>query len=622
MSKEEKTKKLFDAFPSVSTEEWEEKIYKDLKGLDYDRKLMWKTLENFKVKPYYREEDLENLGHLDFLPNEFPFVRGNKTENNSWKIQQNISLKNIEEANKKALYVLMKGVTSLAFKIENPENFSYEDFENLLKDIKITCVEINFLIKKDAKKILNFLSNYLKKNNIDEKEIKGSIFFDPIGHLTLNGKSCCETTEIAFENAKKLILISKKSIPNLRVLTISGDIFKNAGGNIVQEIAFSLAIGNEYLAKLTEFDISVDEISKVMQFNFAVGTNYFMEIAKIRATRMLWAKIVKEYKPVCDSSAKMFIHSVTSSYNKTIYDPYTNVLRETTEAMSAAIAGVDSLNVLPFDDVYKNSNEFSERIARNIQILLQEEANLDKNIDASAGSYYIENLTYLLAKESWKLFQKIEENGGYLKSYENNFIYDEIKNTAKKQDKNISFRKTNLLGTNQFPNFDEEIKENIEKDLKFSDKKSYSKSINTYRLSSEFEKLRLKTERLKKAPKVFNFTYGNLNMRKARSAFSCNFFACAGFEVIDNFGFKTIDEGIKESLKNKSDIVVICSSDEEYSKIVPEIYEKLNENSIIVVAGFPKNCIVDLKKIGIKHFIHIKSNVLEELQKFQKELKI
>ncbi|MCK4661820.1 MAG: acyl-CoA mutase large subunit family protein [Bacteroidales bacterium] len=624
MSDNKNINRLFNEFPPVSTKDWETKINQDLKGADYEKKLVWKTLEDINVKPYYRSEDLENLKHLEFFPGDFPFIRGNKTDNNDWYIRQDIIVDNANDANKKALKILNRGVNSIGFVFNNFETFSKNDFNKLLNDIHINSIEINFIAGHYSVEILRWLIEKIKNEKLNPDEIIGSVDFDTIGVLTLKG-NFCKSDEFSFNYAKELIEIGKE-LPNFKNIVIHGDYFHNSGSSIVQELGFSLAVGCEYLYQLTKRGISIDDIAPKFKFQFAVGSNYFMEIAKLRAARMLWAKIIECFSPCCQEKAKMNIHCETSQWNKTIYDPYVNMLRSTTESMSAALAGTDSLTVLPFDKAYSEPSDFSERIARNTQIVLKEEAYFNKVIDPSAGSYYIEKLTDSIVEQSWKLFCEVEENGGYVEAFKKGFIQNEIKKITQKRDLNIATRKEIFLGTNQFPNFDETLKIEIPDSVIIPKSAKAENAITEplipYRGTQAFEILRQKTEKSGKRPKTFMFTYGNLAMRKARATFSCNFFACAGFEVVDNSGFKTIDEGIKASIDNKADIVVICSSDDEYKEIVPEIYNKLKDKAIIVVAGYPKNIVDELKSKGIKNFIHVKSNILETLSDLQKQLGI
>jgi methylmalonyl-CoA mutase len=352
-----------------------------------------------------------------------------------------------------------------------------------------------------------------------------------------------------------------------------------------------------------------------------------MEIAKLRAARLLWAHIVQAYGSAESESAKMIIHSETGTWNKTVYDPYVNMLRTQTEAMSAVLGGAHSIAVLPFNAIYEDPSEFSERIARNQQILLKEESHLDKIADPSAGSYYIENLTSHIAAEAWRLFLEVEEKGGFISAFRSGFIQEQIRIMAKERSQNLALRRENLLGTNQFPNFSEKISKDLDS-LVFepSDYTAPDAEVETlkpFRGAQSFEALRYSTDlfaRTGKRPVVFMLTIGNLTMSKARSQFSSNFFAVAGFEVIDNNGFATAEEGVAAAKAANADIVVVCSSDEEYMEIAPKTASLLN-NEIMVVAGNPP-CRQELEAIGINTFIHVKSNVLVQLADIQSKLRI
>jgi len=361
-----------------------------------------------------------------------------------------------------------------------------------------------------------------------------------------------------------------------------------------------------------------------------------MEIAKFRAARLLWAKIVEAYKPVCRRkdcpntapdgtclcAAKMRIHAETSIYNKTIFDANVNMLRTQTEAMSAALGGVDSMIVNPYDITFKASDDFSERIARNQQLLLKEESHFDKVSDPAAGSYYIETLTAKIAEQAWKVFLDVENNGGFFALVEAGKVQQEMKDISAKREKYVASRREVLLGTNQFPNFTEKASDKVtKKSAKCGcgcgcDSKDV---VPQTRAAEQFEVLRFATEAAAKQPKVFMLTIGSLSMRLARSQFSSNFFACAGYEIVDNLGFETVEEGVKAALHAKADIVVLCSSDDEYAEFAPAAYDLLKGKALFVVAGAPA-CMDDLKAKGIESFIHVKSNVLETLKEFNAKL--
>ncbi len=608
-------KKLFSDFNPSTTQEWEKIIQRDLKGSDYDKKLITKTIEGIDIKPYYRLEDLSKLEYLESLPGKYPYTRGNRTNNSKHKIRQNIIVKSFEEANTKANEFIAKGITSLGFSINHKTDITIEGLFILLNKIDLETIEINFLSGKHSEKVLRLFKSYISENKINPKKVFGSLDYDPIGHKTITGH-CYDEKQCDFSSKlKSLTKIIDNYLPNFKILTVNAQHFRNAGSTAVQELAFGLAMGSDYLSKATDANIEIEKIASKILFTFGIASNYFIEIAKIRAARVLWAKIVEAFGAKNKESGKMYIHSVTCDWNKTAYDPYVNVLRTTTESMSALLGGTDSLLVSPFNSSFEQADDFSERIARNTQIILNEEAYFDKSVDPAAGSYYIESLTNSIAEHAWKLFLEIENEGGYHEAFNNGLVKYKVEETARKRDMNIAQRKEILLGTNQFPNRNEKVT------LIKKDKELISdNALRMYRASESFEEIRQKSEKATKIPKVFMLTIGNQAMRKARATFAGNFFACAGFEIIDNPGFKTIDEAVKASIAAKSDITVICSSDDEYPDIVPCIFEKLKEKSIIAVAGYPKNSVDALRNFGIKHFIHIKSNALETLKEFQTEL--
>ena len=613
-----KHSKLFSEFPEISTKEWEEKIIADLKGADYDKKLVWHSLEGFKVRPYYRSEDVENLHFLETEPGQFPYLRGNKATDNSWFIRQDVEVENFEQANKTALELLSKGVTSLGFIISNNLDITKEGIINLLDGVDALKYELNFASSQN-----DVLFDILAESFPNAKV---SIDIAPLRNLSVKG-TFCVSTEKVFDVVQGIIS-KKKDLPDYKLISVRADTIHNAGSSIVQELAFGLSMGAEYLVRLSDRGLAVDDIAPAMKFSFATGSNYFMEIAKLRAARLLWSKIVESFGLQNAENAKMFIHSTSSGWNKTIYDPAVNMLRTTTEAMSAILGGTDSLTLEAFNKSFEKSTAFSERIARNQQLLLKEESYLDKVVDPAAGSYYIENLTKEIANEAWELFLKVDEKGGYIQAFIDGYIQNEIKRIAQERDRRIATRREIILGTNQYPNFNEAIdfkalnlndesNDNVAKD-------SIAEPLRIYRGAQAFEQMRLATDKYAKSfkrPKVFMFNIGNFAMRKARAQFACNFFACAGFEVEDNNGFNSIAEGVEAVSMAKADIVVVCSSDSEYAELVPDIFNQIKNTSIMVVAGAPA-CMHDLEAKGINNFIHVKSDVLETLKYYQKQLGI
>jgi methylmalonyl-CoA mutase len=614
-------KNLFDEFPPVPLDEWDKKTIADLKGADYEKKLVWKPNEGFRVKPYYVSDDLQQLEYLQLYPDQFPYARGNNKAVNEWFIRQDLQVSDLKRTNEKALDILMKGIDSLGLILDEDTEYTKDDLDLLLKNIFAEMVEINFTSGKHALSLMKNHYEMLVRYNRDFQKIYGSIGYDPFGRLITRGRYHSSLEE-DLETCRQLIKTSEH-LPHFTVISVNGDHFHHAGATIVEELAFSLASGAEYLTRLTEAGLSVNQVAPKIRFRFATGSNYFMEIAKYRAARLLWAHIVKAYGPSRDDVAKMTIHAVTSRWNKAMYDPYVNMLRTTTESMSAIIAGIDSLTVGPFNEAFGKPTDFSERIARNQQLLLKEESYLDRVIDPSAGSYYIENLTDSLAAEAWKLFLEVDAQGGFLEAVSRGHIQRRIAATAEKRDAELSGRRDVILGVNQYPNFLEMKDENIPDSVfqtSSPDPDAIVETLRLYRGAQPFEALRYKTDlyaREHKRPSAFMLTYGNLAMRIARSQFSRNFFACAGFETIDNLGFNTVEEGVQAFIDSKADILVLCSADEEYPVIAPAVKELAGEKVIVVVAGYPKDIVDELRAKGVEYFIHVRSNVLEDLKKYQ-----
>lgn len=626
------SEKLFTEFPPVATQAWEEVIVKDLKGADYEKKLVWKTYDGFSVNPYYRAEDLEGLKYAGAQPGVFPFVRGTKQTNN-WFINEGICCcdNDFAKANAEALLRLTKGVEALTFYFEEHTVVDTEDFVALFKGISLEKVPVNFrgCCMKTRETLVNFL-RFVDSLGIDKDVVRATFDFSPIGRFNEKGVLCEKSLGFMAE-----CLTAALPYKNVRVIEVDAAIYNNCGATSTQELAYALAVGSEYISRYTEMGFAAADVAKKMYFSFAVGSSYFMEIAKFRAARLLWANVVEAYTAESVCAEKMLVFATTSEYNQTVYDSYVNMLRGTTEAMSAALAGVDFLEVLPFDFAYRVPNDFSRRIARNVQSILKKESRFDQVVDPAAGSYYIETLTEKIATAAWDMFRGIEEAGGYVAEFQAGKIQEAIKTVSDKKDKNLATRRDTLLGTNQFPNFLEKAAEEITVETVSREiptlmgqviepckcDKVGVEPLRPYRAAEAFEALRLATDRSGKEPKAFMLTFGNLAMCRARAQFSSNFFAVAGIRITDNNRFASVEEGVKAALEAKAEIVVACSSDEEYLDAVPEIARLIGDKAIVVVAGEPA-CKEELQAKGIQNFISVKSNVLETLRGYQEKLGI
>lgn len=660
---------LFEEFPPISTEEWEEVIREDLRGADYKEKLKWDTGEGIEILPFYRKGDLKGEAKKP--------IRAERKDNR-WSICCAVFDQDVEEARKTAVNALQRGADALQFEIkikstsgmlggdlEGTSVQTQQAFDTLLGDIKPESTGLVFDSAMASPILLAMLKN-MHNGNLSGTEISAIFSYDPYVYVAQKGQ--LPKREELLKNEIIGLAQNTESAKNIRPLCADARLWHNAGGTIVHELALSLAAASEYMALLTDNGIKAETAAEAIHFMMSAGSKYFPEIAKYRAVRLLWSQLLEAYE--VKNKIPAYIHAETSLWNKTLFDPYVNMLRSTTEGMSAAIGGIDSLTVHPFDRVFEQPDNFSERIAKNTQIIMQEEAYFDKVTDPAAGSYYIEKLTDKIAGEAWRLFQDIEQEGGLLKSLRNGTVQTSIESAQKQRDLEIATRGRIFVGTNQYPNPEEDTGKgkatsggfstvslkntdyNFELDSESTEtidticialnegaaigdlipklfQEDWSKhnfrTVETYRGSKAFEELRLAAAKHSHTPTVLTLPMGDKKMRKARSTFTSNFFGCAGYHIEDPIGFDTTDEAINAVKEKEPDIVVICSSDENYSQLVPELCEKigtLQKEPVIVLAGYPKEQAEEFRKAGMDEFIHAGCNVLETLKKFHHKLGI
>lgn len=607
---------LFSEFPGVTSEEWKNTILKDLKGQPFE-KVEWHTEDGITIQPFYRKES---------LPSPLPDISRNQK---GWNITESIlNQGSASQANESAKKALLTGADALLFYSHEEGAKSYgvpihsaDDITNLLQgiDLGVTPVILSLAnrtptfekeIRAKAKGSKQFLADY-----------------DPFGTAIL-----CGELGDSEEKVKTNLSSLASSNTNERFICVHSNYFRDAGASISQELNFTLAAGVEYFNTLVESRVTPALAANSIWFWMGVGSDYFTEIAKLRAMRILWSQVLNVYEPGLGDVTKAVIFASTSSWNFTAYDPHVNILRGTTAAMSAVIGGADYVYVNPYDSVYAQTNEFGKRIARNSQLLLRHEAHLDKVEDPASGSYYLEVLTHQLCERAWEEFQAIEAEGGYHKYLQMGKVQDAIIASAKQKRDTASSKKQTLLGTNQYalpkerhPELGENIT-NTKSLLSFPNQGKY-KRLDTVRLSWDFDRLRVLTDlhvaKGKSVPKVFLLTIGDVNMRKARAGFSSNFIGCLGYEILDNAGFDTIESGISAAKQSKSDIVVLCSSDEEYTTLLPEFAKSVKKempSAWPIIAGFPKDLIATANELGITDFIHLKRNLIEFMEKAQAKL--
>jgi methylmalonyl-CoA mutase len=570
---------LLDEFLPVSTDAWEDAIRKDLKGADYARRLVWKTDEGIAVKPYYRAEDCSGLELPAAAPGNFPYVRGTQSTS-GWRICEEIDAIDPESANGAAMSALAAGAEKIVFRYVAIENSS--DLKILLANLQ----KVPMHFENAGELLLRLLVDRAKQRDVSATISTG---WNPFENLEF-------ATEL-------LAAMPTALVP----YTIHGERYEESGATTIEEIGFTLAAAVDFMDSMQERGLEIDRVCASLGFSFAIGANYFFQIAKLRAFRMLWAQIVDSFGGALES-AKARIHARTSCWNKTIYDPHVNILRATTEAMSAILGGADSVYVAPFDECYRVPEDASRRLARNTQLVLRHEAFLDRVSDPAGGSYYIEFLTDSIARESWKTIQGIESAGGFCKAAKAGLIAKALDRSKTAKAVAIASRRSVFTGTNRFANAPETALDRIDPQC----------MAGQQRAANAFEVLRLRTEQHRlltgAAPRVLMAEIGDAKMRAARSGFASDFFACAGFDIaIEHFD---VPEDIAQ---RDADLIVLCSSDAEYSQLGAEMLSALKargRETPVLIAGEPEGA-EELLSAGIADFVSRRSNPIELLTKWQ-----
>jgi len=607
-------KKLFSEFDAVSTENWEQQILADLKGQDYTKKLIWQTIDNIALKPYYRAEHLEGFDYQQFSD---IVVSGRK--NNLWHTGHEITEVNPELAADEALFFLNRGATAVDLNANQLTNI--DKIAQILDKTGIDDIYFSFSKANCFRFLRGVINEYLVMKAYDSTKMSGCFNHDPLSTVLQLGYFSDGEEGLA-KRLTELVDTTSTILPHFKALNLNGSVYHQAGANAVQELAFVFSSLVEYMNWFTDRGLNFNNIISCFQLNFSIGSSYFTEIAKLRAARLFWKRLLAYYN--CNLNINPFISAQTSVWNMGVYDAYTNVLRATTETMSAVIAGADLLYIKPFDYNYRQSDDFSKRIGLNIQLLLKDETHLDKVIDPSAGSYFIENYTNSIFEQSWNLFTELENKGGFVECIKNDVIQNMIEETSKERQKLISSKKESILGVSIFPEVNEKMLNKIEERMfkKEEETEGLFKTLPLNRKAYPFEYLRLQAENFNakggKTPVVFMLPFGAAGMATARQIFSRNFFGVAGYSIIENIRFTDVKDGIELALAKSADVVVLCSSDDEYIQYAGQICSSLkaiNKSIRIVVAGNPANA-DELKGQGVDDFIHIKSDLLTTLKHY------
>lgn len=640
---------LFTEFSPVSRKEWEERIHQDLKGADYKEKLKWRTLEGFEVLPFYRSDNLEKY-HRTPLP-----LPGR------WLYCETVTEADPAAANKMIKEAIRGGADAISIRcsatphagalggdMSGVQLQSQKDLAILLEDISLPDTHLFF----DSGMISTALAAMLQ-NRLSE-ELNAAFLFDPFTYVARHGRMPLP------EKKLNHIIQSLSRQPALRTLGADALYYQQAGATIVQEIGIAIAIGSEFLSRCREQD--AEKAAKSMFVRLSAGSLYFPEIAKIRALRLLWPQMLKAYG--VEDTGDLWIHSETTQVNKTITGPHNNMLRATTEAMSAVIGGSNSLVINPYDTHFRKPDSFSRRIARNVHHILNEEAGFTKVQDAGAGSWYIEILTDTIAEKSWDFFRLIEKQGGFLKALQNRVVQNAVTSSREEKEKAYAEKKKVLIGTSQYPNPEEDLPESSyhsdyvssllfsgetydvdEEDpismLKevflegasvgdiighiLSPQEVLYPSLSGYQAGDVFDQIRLKTRELSRknnhTPLAVLVPVGNPSWRKARASFAQNVLGCAGFRIIQPQGYKTIEEAQQELDGTDADLYVLCSSDKEYPALATEFSHHFSGgNRILILAGNPGKNPDQYLEAGIGYFLYSGINLPELLTELQHQI--
>ncbi|MFS0822818.1 methylmalonyl-CoA mutase family protein [Bacillus sp. 1P02SD] len=618
-------------FPSIDYETWKQEAEKSLKGKPIE-KLHKQTYEKITLKPIYTMKDVQEIPFLHDMPGEGSRVRGSKRTgylNQSWHVSQEMDIKMPEDFNPVIKDALQNGQTMIHFTLQ-PQNcpgeglalHTEEDIEKAFNGISLAKTPVLIDAQTDLLAFLSLINSYAKTDSLT-----GTIGMDPLGLLVEKGQLSMEP-EAAYDQLAESVKWVMEKQPKLRTILVKGEPYHNGGANAVQELAFTIGTAIEYMSELLDRGLTVDQIASRITFSFSIGSNVFMEIAKLRAAKILWTTIIEAYGGNEDS-CKMNIHARTSAFTKTIYDPYVNMLRSTIEAFSAIVGGIDSLHVSSFDEPIKATDSFSRRIARNTQSILREESFLNKVIDPAGGSWYVETLTNELAEKAWVLVKDIESQGGMLDALREGIVQESISSVLQERQKKVNRRKEKIVGTNKYANIQEKPIPYTKTIATYesNDAVVSIKRISPIRISESFEKLRQASEQYLqtsgKRPKVGLINLGPIPEHKPRADFITGFFEAGGFQVVKNKeGYVTAGDVIEGAKTMNLTTYIICGKDDSYKEMVTEIcdeFKKTTPDIKLFLAGKQENEEF-YRNVGINDFIHIGTDCFAFLHHLQQEM--
>lgn len=657
---------------------WKKTVEAELKGAPFDKKLVTRTFEGVALQPLYTSADLSGLPDLASRPGQAPFLRGKHADGykqRPWEVAQEIAASTPEAFNKALVADLMRGQDSVVLApncgADSLTISNLKDLSAALANVDLGAVPVHMDAGAEALSLASLYVAHARKQKTNLSTLTGSVTADPVGEWVRNGRLSQSVGDL-YDELAGWTSWAAKNAPELRTIGVNARIWADAGGTAVHELAFALAAAVDYLRALKDRGVENNVAASRIRFQFAVGPQFFTEIAKFRAFRSLWTRVLVAFGLSDEIAARATVHVATCRWNKTRLDPHVNMLRVTTEALSAVLGGCDSLNIAPFDEVMGSSDDFSRRIARNVHTLLAEEFSFTQAADPAGGSWYVEKLTDELARKAWALFQSVEAKGGYTAALREGMPQALVTEAVKEKTDAVGKRRLGLIGTNLFPNLKEKplatqapaakpaaakstaAAKQLEKGASWQDRFAAAveaatagadiaqgraetfppewtiTAVQSWRASAGFEQLRAASDsfaqRTGKRPRVFLAKMGPALQHKARADFSAGFFAAGGFEIVAKQSFETAADAAKAAAESGAPVAVLCSTDETYPALVPEFAGAVKAATggkvSVVLAGMPAEAAVveSFRAAGVDEFIHIRASVYAVLAKFLKQI--
>ena len=691
-----------DEFTPPTDEEWKAACEALLKGAPFEKKMFTKTYEGITFDPMYTRKHTEDILPKGVMPGMGDYLRGVDAAGyigKPWGIAQacdetlpaenNELLRHEHDKGATIYHIVLDTASRTGVDARQAETVgdtgtsvtTVEDMHVLLTGLDLAKFPLYVYAGANAVPLLALVAAARRASGEDMAEVHGIVGADPIGALAADGKLPA-SLDAHYDSLAAAARWATVNAPHLRTVFVRSDVYSNGGANDVQEVASVLATATAYLRALCERGLTIDEAASQIAFAFSMGANFFLQIAKLRAVRPLWAQIVGAFGGSAEAQ-KMRIHARPALFFKTIYDPYVNMLRNTTEIFSGVVGGIDSFESAPFDEPIRKGDEFSRRIARNVQIMLQEEFGLLQPIDPAGGSWAVETLTRQMKEKIWAEFQRIEKEGGIIAALRVGSLQESVAAVLAARFKNADLRRDRIVGNNMYPNMTETLLETRAEDTaalkaqRTADIDAYLSDIDVkhrdealaslrqahsvdnaveaalagatiaelmtavtegngaetvtaiapHRWSERFEALRQRTEEYKAEKndnvKIFLANMGPIPQHKARADFTTGFLQVGAFEVLGNDGFKTVEEAADAARASGADAVVICSTDATYPEIVPALAPKLHEvlpkARVFLAGAAPKDLLETYKEAGIDEYISVRANCYEILESLQKQ---